>query len=283
MTTTTAPLAPTRSGPDRRAALTFPRIVTSEWIKFRSVRSTAWTLPITALTMAGLSALQAWAMTQFEGGETMGLVSAAPIITGGWFLAQLVVAVLAILTITGEYTTGMIRSTLAAVPTRLPALWAKALVLAVVVALVSLVAVALSYLAALPFLGTLGLGLDLGDPDVLRVVLGAPLYLTTIALFAFAVGTLMRHSAGAIAVVLGFLLVIENVLGGIPWRPLEVIAPFLPSRAGARLLTEQATLDMMDQGSTVATLTAWQGYGVLAAWTVLLLAAAAFLLRRRDA
>lgn len=283
MTTTTAPLAPTRSGPDRRAALTFPRIVTSEWIKFRSVRSTAWTLPITALTMAGLSALQAWAMTQFEGGETMGLVSAAPIITGGWFLAQLVVAVLAILTITGEYTTGMIRSTLAAVPTRLPALWAKALVLSVVVALVSLVAVALSYLAALPFLGTLGLGLDLGDPDVLRVVLGAPLYLTTIALFAFAVGTLMRHSAGAIAVVLGFLLVIENVLGGIPWRPLEVIAPFLPSRAGARLLTEQTTLDMMDQGSTVATLTAWQGYGVLAAWTVLLLAAAAFLLRRRDA
>lgn len=283
MTTTTAPLAPTRSGPDRRAALTFPRIVTSEWIKFRSVRSTAWTLPITALTMAGLSALQAWAMTQFEGGETMGLVSAAPIITGGWFLAQLVVAVLAILTITGEYTTGMIRSTLAAVPTRLPALWAKALVLSVVVALVSVVAVALSYLAALPFLGTLGLGLDLGDPDVLRVVLGAPLYLTTIALFAFAVGTLMRHSAGAIAVVLGFLLVIENVLGGIPWRPLEVIAPFLPSRAGARLLTEQATLDMMDQGSTVATLTAWQGYGVLAAWTVLLLAAAAFLLRRRDA
>ena len=128
-----------------------------------------------------------------------------------------------------------------------------------------------------------GARLDLGDPDVLRVVLGAPLYLTTIALFAFAVGTLMRHSAGAIAVVLGFLLVIENVLGGIPWRPLEVIAPFLPSRAGARLLTEQATLDMMDQGSTVATLTAWQGYGVLAAWTVLLLAAAAFLLRRRDA
>ena len=282
MTTTTAPLAPTRSGPDRRAALTFPRIVTSEWIKFRSVRSTAWTLPITALTMAGLSALQAWATTQFEG-ETMGMESAAPIITGGWFLAQLVVAVLAILTITGEYTTGMIRSTLAAVPTRLPALWAKALVLSVVVTLVSLLAVALSYLAALPFLGTLGLGLDLGDPDVLRVVLGTPLYLATIALFAFAVGTLMRHSAGAIAVVLGFLLVIENVLGGIPWRPLEVIAPFLPSRAGSRLLYEQPMLDVMDQGSTVATLSAWQGYGVLAAWTVLLLAAAAFLLRRRDA
>lgn len=282
MTTTTAPLAPTRSGPDRRAALTFPRIVTSEWIKFRSVRSTAWTLPITALTMAGLSALQAWATTQFEG-ETMGMESAAPIITGGWFLAQLVVAVLAILTITGEYTTGMIRSTLAAVPTRLPALWAKALVLFVVVTLVSLLAVALSYLAALPFLGTLGLGLDLGDPDVLRVVLGTPLYLATIALFAFAVGTLMRHSAGAIAVVLGFLLVIENVLGGIPWRPLEVIAPFLPSRAGSRLLYEQPMLDVMDQGSTVATLSAWQGYGVLAAWTVLLLAAAAFLLRRRDA
>ena len=153
----------------------------------------------------------------------------------------------------------------------------------VVVTLVSLLAVALSYLAALPFLGTLGLGLDLGDPDVLRVVLGTPLYLATIALFAFAVGTLMRHSAGAIAVVLGFLLVIENVLGGIPWRPLEVIAPFLPSRAGSRLLYEQPMLDVMDQGSTVATLSAWQGYGVLAAWTVLLLAAAAFLLRRRDA
>ncbi len=259
--------------------VTFPRVVSSEWIKFRTVRSTAWTLPITALVMVGLAVLQAWGLTQMPA-DAMYPISAAGIVTGGAFLAQLVVSVLGVLAITGEYTTGMIRSTLAAVPRRLPALWAKAMVLFVVVLVVSVVAVALSWVAALPFLNNLGIEVDLGNSDHLRVLAGTPLYLATIAVFAFAIGALVRHSAGALAIVLGLLLVIETVFSAIPLRFFEVISPYLPSTAGSRILTDGELLGPSMGG---VDLTPWQGYGVLVAWVVLLLAAAAVLLRRRDA
>lgn len=273
--------APARRSPT--AGVTFGRIVASEWIKFRSVRSTLWTLPVTALVMVGLAVLQAWGAVTV-GGDALEVGGSAPtIVTGGWFLAQLVVAVLAILTITGEYSTGQIRSSVTAVPRRVPILAAKALVLFVAVAVVSTAAVALSWLASLPFLNQLGVTVDLSDPDQLRVLLGTPLYLATIALFAFAVGALLRHSAGALAIVLGLLLVLENVFALLPFRFFEVVSPFLPSTSGGRILLDSETLQFMDADSTGAHLTAWQGYGVLVAWVAVLLTAAAVLLRRRDA
>jgi ABC-2 type transport system permease protein len=271
-TTPHAPVRPARPG------VTFPRVLTAEWIKFRSVRSTLWTLPITAVAMVGMSVLQAWGLTTID--ETLP-ITAAEIVTGGWFFAQLSVAVLAILSISGEYSTGMIRSSFTSVPRRLPVLAAKAMVVFVAVAVVSLVAVALSWPAALPFLDQLGLTVDLGDADTVRILLGTPLYLGTIGLFAFAVGALVRHSAGALAAVLGMLLVVENVFAALPFRFFELVSPFLPSTAGGRLLT--------DEGSAVAMatngphLTPWEGYGVLAIWVAVLLTAAAVLMRRRDA
>lgn len=275
------PATPARRGPT--SGVTFGRIVASEWIKFRSVRSTLWTLPVTALVMVGLAVLQAWGAVTV-GGDAPEVGGSAPtIVTGGWFLAQMVVAVLAILTITGEYSTGQIRSSVTAVPRRVPILAAKALVLFVAVAVVSTVAVALSWLASLPFLNQLGVSVDLSNPDQLRVLLGTPLYLATIALFAFAVGALLRHSAGALAIVLALLLVVENVFALLPFRFFEVVSPFLPSTSGGRILLDSGTLEFMDAGSTGAHLTAWQGYGVLVAWVVVLLTAAAVLLRRRDA
>jgi ABC-2 type transport system permease protein len=112
---------------------------------------------------------------------------------------------------------------------------------------------------------------------------GVPLYLTGLALLAFAIGAILRHSAGALATVLGLLLVIENLFM-IPWKPLQHISPFLPGTAGAKLLMTQAQLDAMTQGSTVgAVLNPWQSYGVLVAWVAVLLAVAALLLRRRNA
>lgn len=275
------PATPARRGPT--SGVTFGRIVASEWIKFRSVRSTLWTLPVTALVMVGLAVLHAWGAVTV-GGDAPEVGGSAPtIVTGGWFLAQMVVAVLAILTITGEYSTGQIWSSVTAVPRRVPILAAKALVLFVAVAVVSTVAVALSWLASLPFLNQLGVSVDLSNPDQLRVLLGTPLYLATIALFAFAVGALLRHSAGALAIVLALLLVVENVFALLPFRFFEVVSPFLPSTSGGRILLDSGTLEFMDAGSTGAHLTAWQGYGVLVAWVVVLLTAAAVLLRRRDA
>jgi len=198
-------------------------------------------------------------------------------------MASLAVVVLSVLVITGEYSTGMIRSTLAAVPRRLPALWAKGLVLEVAILIVSAVAVVISLGVMQLFLGSKGLAPDLGNAETVRILVGVPLYLAGIALLAFAIGALMRHSAGALATVLGLLLVIENLFM-IPWKPLQLISPFLPGTAGAKLLMTQAQLDAMTQGSHVgAVLSAWQGYGVLLAWGAVLLAIAAVLLRRRNA
>ncbi|HEY3436428.1 MAG TPA: ABC transporter permease [Actinotalea sp.] len=265
--------------------VTFPRVVSSEWLKFRTVRSTVWTLATTLVLMVGISVLIGWGLSTAAGrgggdGGPTGL-GAVNLITGGYFFAQLTVAVLGVLAVTAEYTTGMIRSTFAAVPRRIPALLAKALVVTVAVAVVSTVGLALAYVATIPFLNRLGLELDLSDPTTVRVLLGTPLYLSTVTLLAFAIGALLRHSAGALATVLGLLLVVENVFRAIPLTFFENVSPFLPSTAGGRLLMSDGEL-----AATVgpgADLTPWQGYGVMLAWALVLLAAAIVLLRRRDA
>lgn len=277
MTATT--LAPT--GARTATGVTFPRILASETIKFRTVRSTFWALPITAAVMAAFAALQGWGATQMDmTAEDLG-AGVASLAVSGVIFAQVVVAVLAILSIGGEYSTGQIRSTLTAVPTRVPALLGKAVVVAAGVFVAGLVSVALSLAASLPFLSQLGLSLEWSG-DTVRVVVGAALYLATIALFAFAIGALMRHTAGAIAVVLGLLLVVENVVAALPFRFFEVIAPYLPQSAGSRILMDDAALAAMAEFSGTS-LGPWQGYAVLAAWALVLLAAAAVLLRRRDA
>ena len=274
-------LAPSRPA---RTGVTFPRVVASEWIKFSTVRSTVWSLAVTVVVMVGISVLAAWAGTM-EGAEADPNApgSAAALAISGYFLAQLVVVVLGVLAISGEYTTGMIRSTLTAVPTRVPALLAKALVLTAIVAIVSLVGVALSYVATMPFHDQLGVELDLSDGEAVRILLGTPLYLATIALLALAVGALLRHSAGALATVLGLLLVIETVLALVPLTLFENISPFLPGTAGARLIMDAQQIEMSTLFQTGPALTPWQGYGVLLAWALVLLTAAAVLLRRRDA
>ena len=279
MTTTT--LAPTGGpapvptvAPVRAARVTFPRVVTSEAVKFRSVRSTAWALPITALVMVAFALLQAWGAVQMEltAAEIDG--GAAALAVSGVFFGQIVVAVLAVLAIGGEYSTGQIRSTLTAVPTRVPALLAKALVLFVAVAVTAVVATGAALAVCSPFLAELGIPVT-WDAGSLRVLAGGALYLATIAVLALAIGAMLRHTAGALATVLALLLVVENVIGALPFRFFEVVSPYLPQTAGMRLLLEDHYL--------ADGLGPWQGYGVLAAWTVLGLAVAAVLLRRRDA
>ena len=261
--------------------LTFPRIVRSEWIKFRTLRSTVWTLAITLLLMVGIVTLFSAIFASQEGAGNDGTDSTV-VFTIAANLAQLAVVVLGVLVITGEYSTGMIRSTLAAVPRRLPALWAKGVVLAVSIFLVSTVAVGISLGVMQLFLGAKGLAPDLGDAETVRILVGVPLYLTAIALLAFAIGALMRHSAGALAAVLGLLLVVENLFL-IPWKPLQHISPFLPGTAGSKILMPKAEIDAMSQGAVGTVLGPWQGYAVLLAWVVVLLTAAAVLLRRRNA
>jgi ABC-2 type transport system permease protein len=282
MTTLTADTRRTAAHrPDRGAErLTFARVVASEWVKFRTLRSTWWTLGITVVLMAGIATLAAWGMTQGgdveDGGAAAGLIG----VTAGANVAQLSVAVLGVLIITGEYTTGMVRSTFAAVPTRLPALAAKAIVLAVTVFVVSAVSIALSYLVTLPFLNGTSLAIDLGEPESVRVLVGTALYLTAIALLAFAFGALIRHSAGALAAVLGLLLVVESVFALIPLAFFRNVSPYLPSTAGSQVRLPEAFAEATGGGTNLGP---WEGYGVMLAWIAVVIAVAAVLLRRRDA
>ena len=260
--------------------LTFPGILRSEWIKTWSLRSTVWSLAIAIVLMTGTTALVAWgASTDPVAGE----LSAAELVGPGAYFAQLVLAVLGVLTITGEYSTGQIRSTIASVPRRTPALVAKAIVLAVVAALTTLVGVVTGTLAGLPFHETLGVTLDLSDGETMRMLGGLPLYLAGIALLGFAIGALVRSSPGALGIVLGLLLVVEQVVAAIPLAFFDRIEPFLPSNAGSRLITSQESIDAVNAASIGADLGAWQGYGVLLAWVAVLMVLAAVLLRRRDA
>lgn len=260
--------------------LTFPRVVNSEWIKFRTLRSTVWTLGLTVVMMVGSSVLMAVGVGATDG--ELGLPGAS-IVTFGYYFGQLALVVLGVLVISGEYTTGMIRSTLAAVPTRLPALWAKAIVLAVTAFVVGLAAVAISFLATRAMLAPYDLVPDLGDPETLRIMLGSALYLSAIALLAFALGALLRHSAAALATVFGLLLVVESVFAAIPLTFFQKVSPFLPSTAGARLMMTQEQIDTMAETAKGAVLGPWQGFGILLAWVAVLLTVAAVLLRRRNA
>lgn len=267
--------------------LTFGHLLRGEWIKFWSVRSTIWTLSIFLLATVGLVVLISLAFVNAPGPEEGGPPDATDALGPLSFavtLGQLALAVLGALTITSEYTTGMIRSSLTAAPKRLPVLWSKAIVLVVAVFGASIVAVAAGTGLQWLFFDSQGLSVDLGDPEMIRPLVGTAVYLATIALFAFALGALMRHSAAAIATVLGLLLVAPILFSSIPWKPLTLMFPFLPGIAGQQLTQTQTHLETAAEFSDIgADLSAWQGYGVLVLWVVLVLGAAAVLLKRRDA
>ena len=266
-------------------------LLRSEWIKFWTLRSTIWTLGLAVAFMVALAVLFAWGAAGSVGeaadpdgpGITIRVGEAASLVGSGVYLAQVALIVLGVLAVTGEYSTGMIRSTLTAVPRRTPALWAKAVVVAVAVAGVAIVSAVLAAVSTLGFHDRLGITLDLTDEETQRLLAGIPLYLAGMALLGFAFGALLRSSAGAIASVLGLVLIVETIVGGIPIRAFELIGPFLPVTAGTRILTPNETLAAMDAVATGATLSPWQGYAVLFAWVAVLHGIAAVLLRRRDA
>jgi len=282
-TTTVAPTRAEVSRPTTAHKLSFGHLLKSEWIKFWSVRSTTWTLAITAIALVGFTLLLTLAMVNApdDAGAPTNPLDAFGL---NVYLGPLAVAVLGALSITGEYTTGMIRSSLTAEPRRTPVLWAKALVLFVVVFVVAAASIAVAALLQAAIFGGDGMTVDINDTQTLRALTGYALYIAMIGLLSFALGALMRHSAAAIATVLGALLILPIMFSAIPWEPLHKIMPFLPNVAGAQITqTNDQIAAMAAAQPDVITLSAWEGFGVLAGYVVILLAAAAVLLKRRDA
>lgn len=283
MTTLTTPVArPAQRG--GATELSFPGVLRSEWIKLRSLRSTIWSyviLVVLALGMALIMALSYVSGGPLDGADTAGLPSEAQAellvqaSTFGAYFGQLVVAVLGVLVITGEYSTGMIRSTVAAVPTRLPALAAKGVVLFAVTFVMATISAMGAFFVASAVFADSGIAAKLLDPDVILPILGSALYLGLVALFALGVGTMLRSSAGGIATVVGVLLVLPLVLQMIPADWVQDVLPYVLSTAGVSLFT--------DTTAAADAAPFWEKLLIVLSWVGASIVGAAVLLKRRDA
>lgn len=270
-------------------------VVVSEWVKLRSLRSTWWALGALAAVTVGVAA-QVSSSLSFYG--VPGVVSqdamqdlGVYVVTVSTDFGALVVAVLGVLMIAGEYGTGTIRNSLTAVPTRLPVLGAKALVLACATFAVATAAFAVAVPISTGLLAGNDVDVHLDDPHYWFAVLGGVTYLVLVALIAFGIGALVRSTTGGIAISLGLLLaapVALSLLFGVdPPAWAENLAVLLPTVAGKLLFTYPAAQRWVDlsapsvDGAWVGE--PWHGALVLVGWVAVLLAVAGLLLRRRDA
>lgn len=287
---------PTFTSPYAGSKVTFPRLLVSEWRKLWSLRSTWWVLGITAALLLGVAVLFSVA---FAGrldspdvqAEMGGTFPPTTFITSGYQFATVVAATLGALTMTGEYSTGMIRATFSAAPTRLPVLWAKLAVIAIVTFAVVAVTTAVAYLVTYPVLSSNDVAVDLGDPEQLRALLGVPMFAAVVAMFAVALGALLRSTPGAIVTVVALFFLVPAIIGSIAavtgqaWA--ETINKWLPGSAGERIITQVGDAAPVGgpggPGASLPLFDAWPGFGVLGLYTVVLIVVAAVVIRRRDA
>jgi ABC-2 type transport system permease protein len=267
--------APTPARPGR--AVTQAQVLRSEWIKLWSLRSTRWSLALGTLGMLLGIVVAAFDMSRWHTFTPHMRHTYSPIDTAliGWHLAELAIGVLGVLVICGEYSTGMIRSTFMAVPTRLPVLWAKVLVFATVTFALTVPMTFIGFFAASAVLAQHHVNPSLSTPGALRCVIAIPLFLTVLAVFTVALGALVRNIAGGIAIFAGIIFVIPGLVGVLSTSLKNAINPYLPSNAASAVFT--AKPDPSDH-----LLAPWTGFGVFCAYAAVLLLAAAITLVRRD-
>jgi ABC-2 type transport system permease protein len=255
-----------------RPGVTERRVLNSEWIKLRSLRSTWFSFGAAMLIVIGLGTLFSAIRGRDAALHHVLNLDATQLSLRGIYLAQLAVGVLGVLLITGEYATGMIRATLSATPRRLPVLRAKIAVFAVMTFVVTTAAAFIAFFVGQALLHSHGT--TIGAPHALRAVLGVGLYLTVVGVLALSLGFVVRSTAGAIASVFGILLVLPALGHVLPSNWQMHLLPYLPSNAGGALYSLHP-----DPG----TLSPWTGFAVMCAWAAAAVLAAAVVLRRRDA
>jgi len=264
------------------ARRTFAGVLRGEWIKLLSLRSTWWTLgsSVAVMTLIALASAQSLGAMADDVAAAGGLAQlhGATIVSGGAQIGVVAIAVLGALLITGEYSTGMIRSTLAAVPTRLPVLVAKAIALVALTTGITAVSLTLSYLVTRPMLSRHGLVPAFGDVQTWQVFGGTAFFLVAAALFALGVGTIVRSTAAAVTVALTVLLLLPGLLQLIRLDWVQTLVSYLPLPAAGSFLNlgDAASLG----GSQ---LSPGAGLLVIAAYAVVPLVVGGLVLRRRDA
>ncbi len=274
-TLTVAPIATTR--PTHQPG--FTDLLRSEWTKFKTLRSTWWSLGAMLFVAVGMSILATSLITAKYAtmdaqtrsdyhNDTIGLF-----LQPGFQFGQLAVTVLGVLVICSEYSTGMIKATMLAAPRRTPALLAKASVLAgFVFVLAELIAWPVFFICS--SIVHKHVVVTLATPGTVRAIIGFGVVMAMTSLIALAVGTLIRHSAGAISTALGLNLVAPLLIGLIPGSLGQHLSYALPSQA--------AVLIMDRTEATNVPYSQWGGLGIMALWTVGTMALALWSIKKRD-
>jgi hypothetical protein len=257
--------------------VTLPRVIRSEWTKLWTLRSTRWSLLLAFVAQAGLGPLIAaiemgrWSQLPIQERLAINPIDHS---LGGWHLAQLAVAILGVMTITGEYHTGMIRSSFMAAPKRLPVLWAKLAVFSAVAFALMLVAAFIGFLGGQAIFSEHHVNVTLGSAPALRAIFGVALVTTATGALCIALGTIVRRTAGGIALFVGVFFVLPGLVAILPSATANGLQPYLPSTASSGLAQAFAQPDSFPP---------WGGFALFCGYAVAATAIAAVLLKRRDA
>jgi ABC-2 type transport system permease protein len=271
--------AATRAVPplDFRGRVTQARVILSEWTKLHSLRSTRWSLLAAVVLTIGLPAIFA-AVTSSHWGSMAPHERAdrhpLDIALAGVNLSQLAIGVLGVLVVTGEYSTGMIRASLTAVPRRLPVLWGKIVVFALVSFALALPAVVAAFFVSQAILSKHNLlQISFGHAGVARSVIGGAVYLTLFGVFCLAIGAIVRNTAGGIAAFVGIFFVVPPLLNIFPTSWQNAINPWIPNSAARSIFQlTHSTHSLSPAG----------GLSIFLLYIAVAVAVAAVLLVRRD-
>jgi ABC-2 type transport system permease protein len=259
-----------------RTTLGVPNVIRSEWTKLRSVRSTYWTAFIAFFVSVGITVLASSELVHNFARERDHLdgFDAANFSLQSLYAAQIALGTLGVLTITGEYATGMIRTTLTSVPQRRSVIALKALVYGLAMLVIGEIMSFAAFGIGQAILHQKHIGVSLSDPGVFRVVFGGGLYLTTVGMLAFGLGALLRRTAAGLATFFGVLFLPSALIDLLPnsWRANAI--KFAPANAGTQILNRNRVHEMLGP---------WQGLGMLALYAAIILLGALYLVGRRDA
>src|SRR5579884_2182580 len=249
--------------------VTQARVVRSEWTKFWTVRSTRWSLLIATVLTIGFPILASAIISSHWGSRSPDdrahFNPLDPALIGSQ-IAQLAIGVLGVLVVSGEYSTGMIRASLTAVPRRLPMLWAKAGVLAAVAFALMLPSVLIAFFASQSILSRHHASYSWHHPGVARAVIGAALYLLVVGVLTVGIGAMLRSTAGGISAFAAIFFVLPPIMNVLPTSWNNAISPYLPSNAG------RAVIQLTHDSSSLAP---WTGFGLFALYAAVALAAGA--------
>jgi hypothetical protein len=248
----------------------------SEWTKLYSLRSTRYSLLATAVMTIGFGLIATtvtvsrWSTMSAAEKATFDPLNASLL---GVRFGVLAIGVLGVLLITGEYSTGMIRSTMTAVPRRLPVLWGKVVVYGLVALVITVPVAFIAFFAGQAILSGQHIQIAFSYPGVPGAIVGAAGYMTLVGLFAMGLGAILRSTAAGIATYAGIMYVLPPLISILPSSVANSIDPYLPSSAGEAMMRIGHQANLLSPGA---------GAAVLAGYVLAVIAAAAALLVRRD-